>query len=60
MSIADDLQATIEMMVQKGKGTLAPDESQSTIARRLASIKVESTEWMCQNYIFDRNYSIYK
>ena len=32
------------MMVQKGKGILAADESQPTIAKRLAPIKVESTE----------------
>lgn len=44
MGIADDLQATIEMMVQKGKGILAADESQPTIAKRFAPIKVESTE----------------
>jgi len=44
MSIADDLQATIEQMVQKGKGILAADESQPTIAKRFAPIKVESTE----------------
>jgi len=44
MTIADDLQATIELMVQKGKGILAADESQPTIAKRFAPIKVESTE----------------
>jgi fructose-bisphosphate aldolase class I len=44
MSIADDIQATIEQMVQKGKGILAADESQPTIAKRFAPIKVESTE----------------
>jgi len=44
MTIADHLQATIELMVQKGKGILAADESQPTIAKRFAPIKVESTE----------------
>ena len=44
MTIADELQATIEQMVQKGKGILAADESQPTIAKRFAPIKVESTE----------------
>ncbi len=44
MNIADELQATIEQMVQRGKGILAADESQPTIAKRLAAIDVESTE----------------
>ena len=44
MTIADELQATIEQMVQPGKGILAADESQPTIAKRFAAIKVESTE----------------
>lgn len=43
MTVADELQATIEQMVQKGKGILAADESQPTIAKRFARIKVEST-----------------
>jgi len=44
MTIADELQATIEQMVQPGKGILAADESQPTIAKRFAAIDVESTE----------------
>lgn len=38
------LQATAQMMVTKSKGVLAADESDSTIARRLSSINLESTE----------------
>jgi len=44
MTIADELQTTIERMVQAGKGILAADESQPTIAKRFAPIGVESTE----------------
>jgi fructose-bisphosphate aldolase class I len=44
MTIEDELQATIEQMVQPGKGILAADESQPTIAKRFAPIDVESTE----------------
>ncbi|NDP48850.1 MAG: fructose-bisphosphate aldolase class I [Sulfuriferula multivorans] len=44
MTIADELQATIEQMVQPGKGILAADESLPTIAKRFAAIAVESTE----------------
>ncbi len=44
MTIADERQATIEQMVQSGKGILAADESQPTIAKRFAPIGVESTE----------------
>jgi fructose-bisphosphate aldolase class I len=43
MTIADELQATIEQMVQPGKGILAADESLPTIAKRFAQIAVEST-----------------
>jgi fructose-bisphosphate aldolase class I len=50
MTIADELQATIEQMVQKGKGILAADESQPTIAKRFAPIKVESTEESRRTY----------
>ena len=38
------LDATIQALVQKGKGILAADESSPTIARRFKSIGVESTE----------------
>lgn len=44
MTIADELQATIEQMVQRGKGILAADESHPTIAKRFAPIGIESTE----------------
>lgn len=38
------LQATVEAIVQKGKGILAADESGPTIAKRFKTIAVESTE----------------
>jgi fructose-bisphosphate aldolase, class I len=44
MTITDDLQATIEQMVQRGKGILAADESLPTIAKRFAPINAASTE----------------
>jgi len=44
MSIQDQLQATVEAVVQKGKGILAADESSPTIAKRFKAIGVESTE----------------
>ncbi len=44
MNIADELQATIEQMVQPGKGILAADESHPTIAKRFTPIGVESSE----------------
>ncbi|MDM0114746.1 fructose-bisphosphate aldolase class I [Variovorax sp. J22R133] len=40
---ASELQATIEALVQKGKGILAADESGPTIAKRFKAIGVEST-----------------
>lgn len=43
MSLAE-LESTIAAMVQKGRGILAADESAPTIAKRFASIGVESTE----------------
>ena len=39
-----ELQTTAEALVAKSKGILAADESDATIARRLGSINVESTE----------------
>lgn len=39
-----ELQATIEAMVQPGKGLLAADESGPTIAKRFKTIGLESTE----------------
>ena len=44
MSIQTELQATIEDMVQKGKGILAADESNPTIEKRFKPINTESTE----------------
>lgn len=43
MNTQPTLQTTIELMVQKGKGILAIDESEPTIAKRFKSINVEST-----------------
>ena len=40
----DRLQATVEALVQAGKGILAADESGPTIAKRFKAIDVESTE----------------
>ncbi|RLA29714.1 MAG: fructose-bisphosphate aldolase class I, partial [Gammaproteobacteria bacterium] len=40
MSIQGQLQATVEAMVQKGKGILAADESSPTIAKRFKAIGV--------------------
>ena len=39
-----ELAATIEAMAQRGKGILAADESNPTIAKRFEAIHVESTE----------------
>lgn len=39
-----ELQATVDGLVQKGKGILAADESGPTIAKRFKAIGVESTE----------------
>jgi len=44
------LQATVEALVQKGKGILAADESSPTIAKRFKAIGVESTEENCRGY----------
>lgn len=44
MSIQNELQVTIDALVQKGKGILAADESSPTIAKRFQAIDVESTE----------------
>jgi fructose-bisphosphate aldolase class I len=44
MGDRSDLQATVEALVQKGKGILAADESSPTIAKRFKTIGVESTE----------------
>ena len=44
MNYQDQLQATIDDMVQDGRGVLAADESTPTIAKRFQAIGVESTE----------------
>ena len=44
MSAREQLQATVDSLVQAGKGILAVDESAPTIAKRFKSIGVESTE----------------
>ena len=43
MSIEDELQRTVAAMVQAGKGILAADESEPTIAKRFKAVGVEST-----------------
>ncbi|WP_275099593.1 class I fructose-bisphosphate aldolase [Sedimenticola hydrogenitrophicus] len=50
MNTQDQLQATIELLVQKGKGILAADESSPTIAKRFDAIGVESTEEQRRRY----------
>jgi fructose-bisphosphate aldolase class I len=50
MTITDELQATIEQMAQRGKGILAADESQPTIAKRFAAIGVDATTDNCRAY----------
>ncbi|MDI9246926.1 class I fructose-bisphosphate aldolase [Marinobacter sp. CHS3-4] len=50
MSIQAELQATIQKMVQPGKGVLAADESHPTIAKRFKAVGVESTEALRQEY----------
>ncbi len=40
----DELSATMEILLQEGKGILAADESGSTIGKRFAAIEVENTE----------------
>ncbi len=44
MGDSDQLQATVDSLVQAGKGILAADESGPTIAQRFKSIGVEATE----------------
>ena len=44
MSAQDELKATVQAMVQSGKGILAADESAPTIAKRFKAIALESTE----------------
>jgi fructose-bisphosphate aldolase class I len=44
MDTRSELQATINAMVQPGKGLLAADESGPTIAKRFKTIGLESSE----------------
>lgn len=44
MSVTAELESTIEALAQPGKGILAADESNPTMAKRLKAIDVESTE----------------
>lgn len=44
MNIEQELQTTLDAMVQKGKGILAADESLPTITKRFKAVGVESTE----------------
>jgi len=50
MNTQNQLQATIETLVQNGKGILAMDESSPTIAKRFKAISVESTEEHRRSY----------
>ncbi|MBA2648843.1 MAG: fructose-bisphosphate aldolase class I [Legionella sp.] len=43
-SIYDELSNTMDIMLQKGKGILAADESNGTIGKRFDNIKVQNTE----------------
>ncbi|SPE26208.1 putative fructose-bisphosphate aldolase class 1 [Burkholderiales bacterium] len=44
MSTDEELKATVRDLVQEGKGILAADESQPTIAKRFQPVGIESTE----------------
>ena len=44
MGARDQLQTTVDSLVQAGKGILAADESGPTIAKRFKAIGVEPTE----------------
>ena len=50
MNVRDLLQATIDSLVEPGKGILAADESGPTIAKRFQAIGVESTEENRRSY----------
>jgi fructose-bisphosphate aldolase class I len=52
MGTFTELAATVQALVQKGKGILAADESGPTIAKRFKSIGVESTEENRRAYRF--------
>ncbi len=46
----DDLESTMDHLLQPGKGFLAADESTSTIGKRLAAINMENTEQNRRDY----------
>ncbi|MGC1181929.1 class I fructose-bisphosphate aldolase [Legionella sp.] len=46
----EELSATMEHMLQEGKGILAADESNGTIGKRFASINIENTEQNRKDY----------
>lgn len=46
----EDLSATMELMLQEGKGILAADESNGTIGKRFASINLENNEQNRRDY----------
>lgn len=46
----DELAATMEQMLQEGKGILAADESNGTIGKRFATIKTENNEENRRDY----------
>lgn len=50
MSIHDELQTTVDELARKGKGILAADESNPTMAKRLKAVDVESTEENRRSY----------
>lgn len=50
MTIQEELQTTINDLVQPGKGILAADESNPTIAKRFRAVDVESTEEKRREY----------
>jgi fructose-bisphosphate aldolase, class I len=50
MKNEDELQSTIENLVHRGKGILAADESEPTIAKRFKAVGVESTEANRRSY----------
>jgi fructose-bisphosphate aldolase, class I len=43
-TLRDELQATVDALVQEGKGLLAADESGATIAKRFKTVGIESTD----------------
>jgi fructose-bisphosphate aldolase class I len=50
MSTEDELQATIAVITQPGKGILAADESMPTITKRFKALGIESTEETRRGY----------